>query len=174
VPVAAWINPLSPRRYASQTSRWKANEVHPRLLNQDSTAWIGVGRRVREGFGLIAIFGTMLLTLIVSRGRGRQILSAKCEMSVHDNLKRGVPIMARINVAAEIDWTQCELIEQVPGKVSGRPIVRGTRILPDAIINSYDAGGTLDDIHEDYPGLSIPQIQRLIEFAHTRRAQPTP
>ena len=37
---------------------------------------------------------------------------------------------------SEIDWTQCELIERVPGKVSGRPILRGTRILPDAIVNS--------------------------------------
>ena len=69
---------------------------------------------------------------------------------------------------------QCELIEQVPGKVSGQPIVRGMRILPDAIVISYDAGGTLDDIHEDYPGLSIPQIQRLVEFAHARQRQPVP
>jgi uncharacterized protein (DUF433 family) len=91
-----------------------------------------------------------------------------------DNLKEGAPIMARADIVSEIDWAQCELIEQVPGKVSGRPIVRGTRILPDAIINSYDAGALLDLIHENYPGLSIPQIQRLIEFAHARRGQPVP
>ena len=67
--------------------------------------------------------------------------------------------MARIDTTVEIDWTRCELIERVPGKVSGRPIVRGTRILPDAIVNSYHAGGSLDDIHEDYPGLSTAQIR---------------
>lgn len=77
--------------------------------------------------------------------------------------------MARIDRASEIDWTQCELIQQVPGKVSGRPIVRGTRILPDAIVNSYYAGEPLNLIHENYPGLSITQIQRLIEFGHARR-----
>jgi uncharacterized protein (DUF433 family) len=55
--------------------------------------------------------------------------------------------MERIDTAPEIDWTQCEPIEHVPGKVSGRPIVRGTRILPDAIVNSYDAGEPLDLIH---------------------------
>ena len=71
-----------------------------------------------------------------------------------------------------IDWLACELIERIPGKVSGRPIERGTRILPDAIVNSYDAGETLDDIHEDYPGLTISQIQRLMEFAHSMRRQP--
>lgn len=80
--------------------------------------------------------------------------------------------MARVDMPPEIDWAQCELIERIPGKVSGRPIVRGTRILPDAIVNSYDAGETLDLIHENYPGLSIPQIQRLIEFARVRRGQP--
>jgi hypothetical protein len=37
-----------------------------------------------------------------------------------------------------LGWMQCELMEQVTGKVSGRPIVRGTRILPDAIVDSYD------------------------------------
>ena len=79
--------------------------------------------------------------------------------------------MATMNASAEIDWTQCELIEQVPGKVSGRPIVRETRILPDAIVACFDAGGTLADIREDYPGLSSPQIQRLVEFAHAHRGQ---
>ena len=78
------------------------------------------------------------------------------------------------DTASEIDWMQCELIEQVPGKVSGRPIVRGTRILPDAVVGAYDAGGTLDDIREDYPGLSIQEIQRLIEFACAQRGQPVP
>jgi uncharacterized protein (DUF433 family) len=82
--------------------------------------------------------------------------------------------MARTDIPSQIDWTQCELIEQIPGKVSGRPIVRGTRILPDAIVNSYDAGEPLDLIQENYPGLSIAQIQRLIEFAHVRRRQPVP
>lgn len=33
-----------------------------------------------------------------------------------------------------IDRTGCELIERIPGKVSDRPVVRGTRILPDGIV----------------------------------------
>jgi uncharacterized protein (DUF433 family) len=82
--------------------------------------------------------------------------------------------MARTNTASQIDWTQCELIEQIPGKVSGRPIVRGTRILPDAIVNSYDMGESIQDIQEDWPSLSLAQIKRLIEFAHAHREQPNP
>ena len=75
---------------------------------------------------------------------------------------------------SDINWLECELIEQIPGKVSGRPVVRGTRILPDAIVNSYDAGASLADIQEDYPGLSAAQILRLIEFAHSYPTQPIP
>ena len=83
--------------------------------------------------------------------------------------------MQRIETATEIDWTQCELIEQIPGKVSGRPIVRGTRILPDAIVNGYECRRSLSSSFTgNYPGLSIPQIQRLIEFARAQRGQPMP
>jgi len=77
-----------------------------------------------------------------------------------------------IETASNIDWMQCELIERVPGKVSGRPVVRGTRVMPDAIVNSYDLGDTIDEIHEGFPTLSVSQIRRLIEFAHAQRGQP--
>lgn len=82
--------------------------------------------------------------------------------------------MQRLDTQTDVDWTACELIEQIPGKVSGRPIVRGTRILPDGIVNSYDMGESIEDIHEDWPSLSIVQIKRLIEFAHAYRGQPHP
>lgn len=76
------------------------------------------------------------------------------------------------NTDTGIDWMKCELIEQVPGKVSGRPIVRGTRILPDAIVDSYDLGETIEELREGFPSLSVEQIRRLIEFAHAQRGQP--
>ena len=78
------------------------------------------------------------------------------------------------NVEADIDWMACELIEQIPGKVSGQPIVRGTRILPDPIVNSYDLGDSIEEIQEGFPALSIAQIKRLIDFAHDRRAKSQP
>ena len=70
----------------------------------------------------------------------------------------------------EIDWMACELIEAVPGKVSGRPVVVGTRILPDAIVGSYELGQSIEDIHEGFPLLSIAQIKRLIEFGRGQLA----
>lgn len=82
--------------------------------------------------------------------------------------------MASIDTGTEIDWMACELIEQIPGKVSGRPVVRGTRILPDAIVDSYDLGETIDELREGFPSLSVAQIERLIEFAHVQRARQRP
>ncbi len=72
--------------------------------------------------------------------------------------------MAHVDSELAVDWMACELIEQVPGKVSGRPVVRGTRILPDAILHSYELGDSVEDIQEGYPSLSAAQIERLIEF----------
>src|SRR5450755_3629916 len=82
--------------------------------------------------------------------------------------------MNMANVDTDIDWSACELIEQIPGKVSGRPIVRGTRIMPDPIVNSYDLGDSIEEIREGFPALSVAQIKRLIEFAHAQRGQPEP
>ena len=79
--------------------------------------------------------------------------------------------MAIVQTELEIDWTTCELIECVPGKVSGRPVVRGTRIMPDAIVGSYDFCETIDELREGFPSLSAAQIERLIEFAHAQRGQ---
>ena len=75
------------------------------------------------------------------------------------------------DIGSDIDWMKCELIERVPGKVSGRPVVRGTRIMPDSIVNSYDLGDSLEEIHEGFPTLSLAQIKQLIEFAHSQRGQ---
>jgi uncharacterized protein (DUF433 family) len=76
--------------------------------------------------------------------------------------------------AKAIDWTQCELIEQVPGKVSWKPVVRGKRILPDAIVGSYDLGETIEELHQGFPTLSVEQILRLIDFAHLQVEQQQP
>ena len=42
--------------------------------------------------------------------------------------------------------------------------MRGTRIIPDAILHSFELGDSIEEIHEGFPTLSIPQIERLIEF----------
>lgn len=55
-----------------------------------------------------------------------------------------------------IDWTDCELVERIPGKVSGRPMVRGTRILAGRIVQDAELGSPLEEIHENYPDCHLP------------------
>jgi len=76
-----------------------------------------------------------------------------------------------LETEVEIDWTACELIEQVPGKVSGRPVVRGTKDYAGGDCDSYELGDTVEENHEGFPRLSIAQIERLIEFAHDQLRQ---
>jgi len=70
-----------------------------------------------------------------------------------------------------IDWAGCELVERIPGKVSGRPVVRGTRILADTIVQDAELGSPIEEIHENYPDLSLSVIQQLITFARSHRVQ---
>ena len=76
---------------------------------------------------------------------------------------------AVFSLSGEIDWTGCDLVERVPGKVSGKPIIRGTRILADTIVQDAQLGSSLVEIHENYPDLTLAAIQRLISFAESSR-----
>jgi len=39
-----------------------------------------------------------------------------------------------------IDWTLCSIVEAVPGRLSGAPVLKNTRLPVDAILTNYDAG----------------------------------
>ena len=73
-----------------------------------------------------------------------------------------------------IDWTGCALVERVPGKVSGRPIVRGTRILADTIVEDAELGSPVEEIHENYPEVPISDIRKLLAFAPAHPVQRVP
>jgi uncharacterized protein (DUF433 family) len=68
-----------------------------------------------------------------------------------------------------MDWDNCPLVEQVPDKVSGQPVVKGTRILADTIIEDYDLGSPVEEIQENYPSLPTDKIRELIAFAHRKQ-----
>jgi uncharacterized protein (DUF433 family) len=68
----------------------------------------------------------------------------------------------------------CELVEAVPGKVSGRPVVKGPLIMPDGILNSYELGDSVEEIHEGFPTLTVDRIRQLIEFGLDQLKQHCP
>jgi uncharacterized protein (DUF433 family) len=68
-----------------------------------------------------------------------------------------------------MDWTGCDLVEQTPGKVSGRPVVKGTRILADTIVQDHELGAPVEEIQESFPTLSVETIRAILAFAHTKQ-----
>jgi uncharacterized protein (DUF433 family) len=66
---------------------------------------------------------------------------------------------------AVLDWSQCPAVEQVPGKVSGAWVLRGTRMPVATIFENLEAGASLDDVLTWYEGLDRKQVQAVIEFA---------
>ena len=71
-----------------------------------------------------------------------------------------------------MNWLECEEIEAVPGKMGGRPVVKGTRIEPDVIIVDEEFGRTPEQTHESYPTLSFDTILRIRAFAHRHQLVP--
>jgi len=69
-----------------------------------------------------------------------------------------------------MDWTGCDLVECVPGKVSGQPLVKGTRILADQIVEDAELGSPVEEIAENYPSLPIDKIKKLLAFARSQQA----
>ena len=68
-----------------------------------------------------------------------------------------------------IDWLECTEIETVPGKMGGRPVVKGTRIEPETIAADHDLGATPEEIHDSFPTLPVETIKKIIAFAQDRQ-----
>jgi uncharacterized protein (DUF433 family) len=71
-----------------------------------------------------------------------------------------------------MDWTGCAVIEQVPGKVGGRPVVKGTRIEPEVILIDEEYGRTPEQTHADFPTLPLDTILKIRAFAHKHQLTP--
>jgi uncharacterized protein (DUF433 family) len=70
-----------------------------------------------------------------------------------------------------MDWSECDDVEMIPGKVSGQPVVVGTRILAQGVIDNADDGYTPEQIAaEIYEGLPVERARRIIAYARKLHA----
>lgn len=76
--------------------------------------------------------------------------------------------MARLQEKAAIDWTDCSLVEINPHKVSGVPILKGTRVQADSILENYEGGSSIEEISENF-AISETTIRELLIFASLDR-----
>ncbi|MBL8028389.1 MAG: DUF433 domain-containing protein [Fibrobacteres bacterium] len=57
------------------------------------------------------------------------------------------------------------LIEMNPAVMTGKPVIKGTRITVDIILRKLSSGATVEEILEDYPNLTIESILAAESFA---------
>jgi len=75
---------------------------------------------------------------------------------------------------ANLDWSQCDAVESVPGKVSGAWVLKGTRMPVSAIFENIAGGASIDDLMDWFDGLDREQVKAVIEFAaHSLDKEPT-
>ncbi len=52
---------------------------------------------------------------------------------------------------ASLDWSQCNAVESVPGKVSGAWVLRGTRTPVKILFENFGAGMSIEEVIERFP-----------------------
>ena len=74
--------------------------------------------------------------------------------------------------SALLDWSQCPIVESVPGRLSGAWLLRDTRMPVSVIFENLEYGSSIEEIIENY-GVTREQIQSVLDFA-ARSADPPP
>jgi uncharacterized protein (DUF433 family) len=65
-----------------------------------------------------------------------------------------------------MDWSKCPDVEQVPGKVSGTWVVKGTRIPVQAVLDNAKDGYTAEEIAAQiFEGLTPERVRSVLRFA---------
>ncbi len=78
-----------------------------------------------------------------------------------------------------MDWHDGEIIETIPGKVSGAPLLVGTRIPVSAITENYGAfledglspQEALDETLDCYPSAGVQNIKTMIACYYSHQPQ---
>lgn len=72
-----------------------------------------------------------------------------------------------------LDWSQCPIVESIPGKVSGAWVLRGTRTPVKILFENLEAGMTIEEVIEEFP-VTREQIDSLMAFvARSLDKEPT-
>ena len=64
-----------------------------------------------------------------------------------------------------LDWSQCAAVESIPGKVSGAWVFNGTRMPVATVFENLEAGASVQDFLQWFPGVERPQVDAVLEYA---------
>ena len=63
-----------------------------------------------------------------------------------------------------LDWSQCPVVESVPGRVSGAWVFKNTRMPVSVVFENLEAGATVAEIAEWFE-IPTEQIRQVLDFA---------
>ena len=67
-----------------------------------------------------------------------------------------------------IDWSECPLVEVKPGVQSGAPVLLGTRMPVNAIVDNFDYGVSVAEIVEQFE-VSPDRVEAILTYAKGHR-----
>jgi uncharacterized protein (DUF433 family) len=67
-----------------------------------------------------------------------------------------------------VDWSGCDIVETVPGKVSGVPILKGTRAPADAVVENFESGESVEEISFNFD-LQPDDVRKVLTYASARQ-----
>ncbi len=73
---------------------------------------------------------------------------------------------------AALDWTQCAVVESVPEKAGGAWVFRGTRLPVAVVFENLEDGVSIDELLEQYDGLTREQVRAVLDFAARSLEEP--
>jgi len=68
---------------------------------------------------------------------------------------------------ASLDWSECPVVESIPGKVSGAWVFKGTRTPVSIVFENLEDGMTIDELIEQFP-VTRKQVNAVLGFAARR------
>jgi len=70
-----------------------------------------------------------------------------------------------------LDWSQCQQVERSPQKVSGAWVFRGSRVPVQSLFENLQAGASIEDFLEWFPGVERQQVEAVLEYAKQSLAE---
>ena len=70
-----------------------------------------------------------------------------------------------------LDWGDCKQVERSEAKLSGTWVFSGTRVPVRALFENLEAGATIDEFLEWFPGVTLEQVVAVLAHAEQSLAE---
>ena len=101
-------------------------------------------------------------------GRGVCQISERGRFAVLD-IRENIPVSRlkrnRLMIEQDVDWSKCEDVESVPGRLSGAWVIKGTRVPAQAVVDNARAGCTAEEIATEIFELPLERVKGVLRFA---------